>query len=236
MNFIIDFFIVLNKESLNFFLKQIRVSSTKIKIISNALNEKFMKKSNFKNSTKKLKKFGMASRINILKRHDLIIDAFQSKLLKEEKIKCYFAGSGENIIPLKKMIKNKKMFKFCGALNSNELKKWYDSLDFYIQATTGEGHSTSMLQAMGMNLPVLGSNVSGVKNFLHPKKNIGLVFDNRQTSLSIKIKSILKMSNYKKKNIVASQKKYLLNNFTEQKFLENYKIVIKKLVFDKNPT
>lgn len=234
--FIIDFFIVLNKESLNFFLKQFKVSSTKIKIISNALNEKFMKKSNFKNSTKKLIKFGMASRINILKRHDLIIDAFQSKLLKEEKIKCYFAGSGENIIPLKKMIKNKKMFKFCGALNSNELKKWYDSLDFYIQATSGEGHSTSILQAMGMNLPVLGSNVSGVKNFLHPKKNIGLVFDNRHTSLSIKIKSILKMSNYKKKKIIDSQKKYLLNNFTEKKFLENYKFVIKKLVFDKNST
>jgi len=87
-----------------------------------------------------------------------------------------------------------------------------------------------------MNLPVLGSNVSGVKNFLHPKKNIGLVFDNRQTSLSIKIKSILKMSNHKKKKIIASQKKYLLNNFTEKKFLENYKIVIKKLVFDKNST
>ena len=89
---------------------------------------------------------------------------------------------------------------------------------------------------MGMNLPVLGSNVSGVKNFLHPKKNIGLIFNNRKTSLAIKIRSILKMSNYKKKNIVISQKKYILDNFTEKKFLENYKIVIKKLVFDKNST
>ncbi len=234
--FIIDFFIVLNKESFNFLLNKFKVSTNKIKIISNAVNETFIKKSNFKNSKKKLVIFGMASRINKLKRHDLIISAFQTKLLKDEKIKCYFAGSGENIIPLKKMIKNKRMFKFCGALNSNELKKWYDSLDFYIQATSGEGHSTSILQAMGMNLPVLGSNVSGVKNFLNPKKNIGLIFNNRQTSLSTKIKSILKMSNYMKKKIVTSQKKYLLNNFTEQEFLENYKIVIKKLVFDKDPT
>ena len=157
-------------------------------------------------------------------------------MLKDEKIKCHFAGSGENILPLKKMIKNERMFKFCGALNTNELKKWYDSIDFYIQATSGEGHSTSILQAMGMNLPVLGSNVSGVKNFLYPKKNIGLIFNNSQVSLANKIKFILKMPNYKKKKIITSQKKYLLNNFTEKKFLKNYKIVIKKLVFDKNST
>ena len=234
--FIIDFFIVLNKESLNFFLNKFKISSNKIKIISNAVNEIFMKKSNFKNSKKKFIIFGMASRINTLKRHDLIIEAFQSKLLKDEKIKCHFAGSGENILPLKKMIKNERMFKFCGALNTNELKKWYDSIDFYIQATSGEGHSTSILQAMGMNLPVLGSNVSGVKNFLYPKKNIGLIFNNSQVSLANKIKFILKMPNYKKKKIITSQKKYLLNNFTEKKFLKNYKIVIKKLVFDKNST
>ena len=235
-SFIIDFYVVLNAESFNFFLKKFKVSSNKIKIIPNAINEKFLRKTNFKNFEKKSLVFGMASRINTLKRHDLIISAFQSNLLKDEKIKCYFAGSGENIIQLKKMIKNKRIFKFCGALNSNKLKKWYDSLDFYIQATSGEGHSTSILQAMGMNLPVLGSNVSGVKNFLHPKKNIGLIFNNRKTSLAIKIKSILKMSNYKKKNMIISQKKYLLDNFTENNFLENYKFVIKKLVFDKNST
>ena len=208
--FIIDFFIVLNKESLNFFLNKFKISSNKIKIISNAVNEIFMKKSNFKNSKKKFIIFGMASRINTLKRHDLIIEAFQSKLLKDEKIKCHFAGSGENILPLKKMIKNERMFKFCGALNTNELKKWYDSIDFYIQATSGEGHSTSILQAMGMNLPVLGSNVSGVKNFLYPKKNIGLIFNNSQVSLANKIKFILKMPNYKKKKNYHFSKKILI--------------------------
>ena len=36
--------------------------------------------------------------------------------------------------------------------------------------------------------------------------------------------------------MIISQKKYLLDNFTESKFLENYKFVIKKLVLDKNST
>ena len=172
----------------------------------------------------------MASRINNLKRHDLIVDSLQNSSLKNENLKCYFAGTGENIYLLKKKIKNKNKFKFFGVLNSNSLKKWYQSLDFYIQATSGEGHSTSMLQAMGMNLPILGSNVSGVKNFLYPKRNIGITFENNQNSLVSKLKFILKMSKNKKKIIITSQKKYLLENFNENKFLESYKKIVEKLL------
>ena len=36
--------------------------------------------------------------------------------------------------------------------------------------------------------------------------------------------------------MIISQKKYLLDNFKENNFLENYKFEIKKLVFDKNST
>ena len=234
--FIIDFFVTLNKDSFNFFKDKIKISKNRIKIIPNAVNQKFIKKTKFKNNQKKTIIFGMASRINILKRHDLIIDTLQSTLLKDENVKCYFAGSGENINLLKKNIKNRNKFKFFGALNSYELKKWYQSLDFYIQASTGEGHSTSILQAMGMNLPILGSNVSGIKNFLYPKKNIGITFENTQNSLAHKIKSILNMPDYKKRIIISSQKKYLLENFTESKFLKSYEQIIKKLVFYKNST
>ena len=42
--FTIDFFITLNKDSLNFFYNKIKISKNKIKIIPNAVNEKFIKK------------------------------------------------------------------------------------------------------------------------------------------------------------------------------------------------
>ena len=226
----IDFYITLNKDSLNFFYNIIKISKNKIKIIPNAVNKKFIKKKILTNKTKNITIIGMASRINNLKRHDLIVDSLQNSSLKNENLKCYFAGTGENIHLLKKKIKNKNKFKFFGVLNSISLKKWYQSLDFYIQATSGEGHSTSMLQAMGMNLPILGSNVSGVKNFLYPKRNIGITFENNQNSLVSKLKFILKMSNNKKKIIITSQKKYLLENFTENKLLESYKKIIEKLL------
>ena len=234
--FIIDFFVTLNKDSFKYFIDKIKISKNRIKIIPNAVNQNFIRKKIFINNLKKTVIFGMASRINNLKRHDLIVDVLQSEPLKDENIICYFAGSGENINFLKKKIKNKNKFKFFGALNSYDLKKWYQSLDFYIQATTGEGHSTSILQAMGMNLPILGSNVSGVKNFLYPKRNIGITFENNENSLISKIRSITKMTNNKRKIIVSSQKKYLLENFTEITFLNSYEKIIKKLVFNKNST
>ena len=40
-----------------------------------------------------------------------------------------------------------------------KLKKWYNSLDLYVQASVGEGMSMSILEAMSMKVPVIGSNV-----------------------------------------------------------------------------
>lgn len=227
---IIDFFIVLNKDSYNYFIKNIRLNPKRIKIIPNAINKNFIKNDNKKSKAKNTLVVGMASRINNLKRHDLIIDAIQHDILKNFNIKAYFAGDGENINFLKNKIFEKNTFKFSGVLNLKKLKKWYNSLDFYIQATTGEGHSTSILQAMGMNLPVLGSNVSGVNNFLIPPKKIGIIFNNDIKSLAKKIRYFAEMNDNKKDKIIRAQKDYILNNYSEIKFLNEYKKIIKKLI------
>ena len=142
--------------------------------------------------------------------------------------RCFFAGNGENVDYLNSLIRDKTKFKFFGNLKSTQLKNWYKSLDVYVQATNGEGHSTSILQAMGMNLPILASNVSGIKNFLIPKKNIGLTFENNTSSLIKYIKIFLKMSSNKRSKIIYSQKKYISNNYSEDIFLYEYLKIIKK--------
>ena len=227
---IINFFVVLNKDSYFYLLNKININSSKIKIIPNSVNKNFITNMKKKQRKKNYLVIGMASRINRLKRHDLIVKALQDNELKNFKIKCLFAGDGENIINIKNIIKSKNRFKFCGILNSVDLKKWYKSLDVYIQATTGEGHSTSILQAMGMNLPILASNVSGIKNFLFPKKKIGLTFENNKKSLFKSIKYLLFISNKEKQTIIKSQKKYILKYYSEEIFLNNYKKIIKDLI------
>lgn len=235
-NKFIDAYIVLNKDNYQYFLKKIRINSKKIKIIPNAINKNFIKDVYKPNLRKETIFFGMASRINFLKRHDIIIDAVEHNLLKDENIKVYFAGEGENVKYLKNKIKNKKKFKFFGKLNPKNLKNWYSKLDCYIQATNGEGHSTSILQAMGMNLPVLASNVSGIKNFLLPKQNIGITFENNPVSLAKKIKYFISLSNLEKSKIINSQKRYILQNYSEYVFLSKYEKIINQLILLKNPT
>ncbi len=225
---IIDYFVVLNKDSYLYFVNKIKLNSNKIKLIPNAVNKFFIIKRKKQKNKKNQLIFGMASRINLLKRHDLIINAIQHKELKNYNIKCYFAGDGENVDNLKRLIKEKNKFKFFGNLKINQLKKWYKSLDIYLQATNGEGHSTSILQAMGMNLPILASNVSGIKNFLIPKKNIGLTFENNTNSLIKSIKLILKMKEHKRIQIINCQKKYISNKYSEDAFLKAYMQLIKK--------
>ena len=52
------------------------------------------------------------------------------------------------------------------------MKLWYKKLNLYVHATNGEGMSISILEAMSMKIPVIGSNVMGVNNFLNEKKKI----------------------------------------------------------------
>ena len=226
----IDHIIVLNKESYDYFLKTINLSSKKISIIPNAINKEFIRKKNKIKNIKNSLVIGMAARMNDSKRHDLIIDAIHHPILKNINVKVFFAGTGENINFLKKRVKNNKIFKFNGLLNSKKLKRWYMSIDIYIQATNGEGHSTSILQAMGMNLPVMASNVSGIKKFLIPNKNIGIIFENNPRSLAIKIQDYNKLKKNKILRLVRSQKEYVLSNYSEQIFLDAYSRVI-KLIF-----
>ncbi len=225
----INFFVVLNKDSYSYFLEKIKINTSKIKVIANSVNKNFIINTIKKRKKKNSLVIGMASRINKLKLHGLIVEALEDQELKDLNIKCLFAGDGENINNIKNIIKNKKKFKFYGVLNSKDLKKWYRSLDVYIQATTGEGHSTSVLQAMGMNLPILASNVSGIKNFLFPKKNIGFKFENNKKSLIKHIKKLMKMNNEERSQIIRSQKKYILNKYSEDIFLNNYINIIKHL-------
>jgi glycosyltransferase involved in cell wall biosynthesis len=235
-NIFFDLYIVLNKENYKYFLKKIKINSKKIKIIPNSVSKNFIKNTNKTKLKQKTFFFGMASRINFQKRHDLIIDAIEHNLLKEKNIKVYFAGSGENVQYLKQKIQCKKKFKFFNNLDSKNLKKWYSKLDCYIQATNGEGHSTSILQAMGMNLPVIASNVSGIKNFLYPAKNIGIIFKNDPFSLAKAIKYFISLSKSEKNRIIFSQKKYILSKYSEDIFLEKYEKIINESIFLKNST
>jgi glycosyltransferase involved in cell wall biosynthesis len=75
---------------------------------------------------------------------------------------------------------NKKII-FTGWLQKQDLWKIYLASDLFIMPSLSEGMPNTMLEALGLNLPCLGSRIPGIMDILHyeellfdPKNNIGL--------------------------------------------------------------
>ena len=170
-SFFLDKLVFLNKESMNYAKNFMKLPLSKICMIPNGINTNFFKpmlrKKNFF-----LFKIGMASRVNKLKCHDLIVDALNSNMLKKFNIEFSLAGDGEDLNNFKNRVKklklNKKV-KILGYKNEYAIKKWLNNLDLYVQASIGEGVSVSLLQAMSMRVPAIGSSVSGIRELLKKK-------------------------------------------------------------------
>lgn len=229
VKFFFDGVVALHKVRKNFFLRK-KIDKKKIFLISNGIE--VTNKTPKKKFSKKKLIIGMASRINLQKNHDLIIDVFNRKEIRERNIYCYFAGKGETLEYLKQKVKDlslgKKIF-FLGNLKGNELRNFYKKLDLYVQASRGEVMSISIFEAFNNNIPVLGSNVEGINNFLIPKKKIGILFENNQKSLSKKLIEFNNLKNKEKLKYSIEQKKFLIENYNSKKMFDNYQRMIEKI-------
>lgn len=229
IKFSFDKIVVLNKEKFNFFLNK-NIIKKKIILIPNGI--KNIKNSKKKKFSKNRLIIGMASRINNNKYHELIIDVFNSKEIRNKNIYCYFAGEGEKIEYLKNKVKsfflNKKII-FLGNLNEKKLNDFYKKLDLYIQASKGEVLSISMLEAFNYQVPVLGSNVEGINNLLIPNKKIGILFNNNKKSLLKKIIFFYKLNSKKKLEYSQRQKEYFYKNFTSKIMFKGYGKLVEKI-------
>ena len=146
---------------------------------------------------------GMAGRLTLGKRHDLLIEAIYSLNQRGVKVKLKFAGSGSLIEKYKNVIVNKELeelIEFEGSLNQDEIVGFYNSLDAYIHATEGETICYSILEAQACGLPILASNVHGVNNVI--KQHVdGLLFNNNIESICDVISEALRLELLKRMSV-----------------------------------
>ena len=172
----------------------------------------------------------MACRVNKLKKYNMILDALKTKRLSNRKIKFSLAGSGEELDSFKKRVsryklKNKVIIE--GYLNQNRLKKWFNSIDLYVQASKDEGMSISILQALAMKCLVIGSNVPGISSILGKKKYVGMLFKNNVEDLSKKIEYFFLLNKYKKDKFRTSQYSYITEHHNHKIIFGKYYSLIK---------
>ena len=218
-----DKVIVLNKNTFNFLSSVVNIPSKKLCIIPNGVNTSFFSPKYHKKK-KSFFKIGMACRVEKNKLHDLIADTLKSNSLKDFNIKFSLAGTGKDLKNFKNRIKymiHKKKIECVGYLNQVDLKKWLRTLDLYIQASKGEGISISLLSAMSTGVPVLGSRVEGIKDFLY-KNYLGILFNNNSADLAKKIKFFYSLNTKEKLKYSQIQRKYIVSNFNYEKMFKNY--------------
>lgn len=214
-NFLIlfDAWISINKIDFYYMKSMHKTFLKKFFYIENGVNINFFSNQKIKKK-EKVFKIGMACRIDNTKEYKLIARALKHSKIKNLNIKFSLCGSGSDLANFKKFLLDEKLTNRVileGNLFDEKLKNWFRSLDLYVQASKGEQMSISVLQAMSMRVPVIGSNVNGLDNFLNNKKKIGRLFKNNIQDLASSIFFFYKISFAEKKNILfLSTKKFAI--------------------------
>lgn len=223
-----DYIITVSKKNYTYYLKKFKIKEN-LKFISNGIDIEFFSS----NRVIKLNNhfyIGMAGRINETKLQELIIESLIK--LKNYNINLTFAGDGPKIPLLKKIINNHGLIKrvnFEGRLDNFQLKKWFNKIDLYVQASKGEAMSISVLQAFAASVPVLASKVAGLTEIINEKKNLGFFFHNNVNSIVKKIIHIMNLNKNNIKKIINKQKRYVKKYFSEQQMFLEYKKIITTL-------
>jgi|688.fasta_scaffold203976_2 glycosyltransferase involved in cell wall biosynthesis len=231
--FYIDAIVFVNKSDFNKMKKLNKLYSKKFNLIENGINTKKYPTIFFKKKKSKTFKIGMACRVDSSRPYNLIVNSLLEKKIKNLNISFSLCGDGSDFYNFNKFIKEKNLcdkVKLEGYLSDKKLNTWFSSLDLYVQASYGEGMSTALLQAMSMKKLVIGSNVSGIKNFFKSKRYFGMLFRNNVKDLSKKIYFFYKLDKKKRKKYINTQYKLIKTKYSSNKMIDEYKSLINKIL------
>jgi len=206
----------------DFIYKYLRFFKKRYSTILNAVNLTEFK---IKKRRTRYKNIGMAARFVDDKLQILLLESFKKNIdfFKLKKIKLHLAGDGVN---LKKYLLKYKKYKnivFNGNLHGKKLINWFKNMDLYAHISKDETTSTSILQAISCDTPLLISDVEGNKSLIHKLKvtNYCKITKNNEDDIGNNIKKIIKDKNsfYNARKLkILSQPKIDLKIFFKQYF------------------
>jgi glycosyltransferase involved in cell wall biosynthesis len=112
-------------------------------------------------------RIGMAARFTPSKRHELLVEVVRRLNERSPKTvwQLTFAGTGQTCAAVRQLADDMgESVAFEGFLDEGQLADWYRSLTVYALVSDGEAFSTSILQAMASGLPVVASDVDGIRD------------------------------------------------------------------------
>ncbi len=161
-----------------------------VEIVPNGidLNNLKSKISNLKNLEKKSKVIITTSRLVLKNGIDILIEAI-AKLKKEGlsgEIQCQILGSGDNekYKDLARILGVSDEVIFLGHIDPEVVYVYLANADIFVRPSRSEGLGSSFLEAMGAGLPIVGTRVGGIPDFLKDPSEVG---EDKATGLFAKV-------------------------------------------------
>ncbi|NUM25106.1 MAG: glycosyltransferase family 4 protein [Candidatus Buchananbacteria bacterium] len=114
--------------------------------------------------------------------------------VKDLPVKLLILGSGELEIQLKSLAQEigvRDKILFLGHIDQQDLPKYLKLSNVYVRASRSEGLGSAFLEAMAAGLPVIGTNVGGIPDFLKDGENGFFCEVNNPRDLANKIQLLL---------------------------------------------
>lgn len=174
---------------------------------------------------------GMIGRFSSQKNQAMIVDAaikwFSFGQL-DKTIHFHFAGDGEKLEGLKKIVREEKLdtqIHFHGLLGEKEIIELLTRLDVYIHASFAETMCTSVMQAMACGLPVLASNIPGINDIVEEKNN-AFLFENKNKEGLLKHLLELKNDDNKRNEMGENARNFAITHFSAVDTFRRYNSMI----------
>jgi glycosyltransferase involved in cell wall biosynthesis len=163
---------------------------------------------------------GSIGRLTLQKDYKTLIEAMV--ILKDEKISCLLAGKGSEKKNLEKLVEKNNLlnkFMFLGVVDA--VPEFLGKLDMFVLPSRWEGFGLVILEAGASKLPVVASDVDGIKEIIRNNHN-GLLFKAGDAGdLAKKIKELI--SNKEKRERLAKELyKNTKDNFSIDKMVKKY--------------
>ena len=154
-----------------------RVSGGKIIIVPNGVD---MEKFKFSERGKKTDDAVVITTSRLVRKNglDILIKAIAeiSRSGSGMKIKCLILGNGpeeRNLKDLAKSLSVKDKVEFLGHVDPALLPGYLGMADIFVRPSRSEGLGSSFLEAMSVGLPVIGTRVGGIVDFIKDPSEVG---------------------------------------------------------------
>lgn len=163
---------------------------------------------------------------------DVLIAAIAKFKEKRPNVKCLILGDGPERSALERQAKKLKLetnVLFLGQVGQKDLPLYLKISDMFVRPSRSEGLGSSFLEAMAAEVPVIGTPVGGIVDFLHNGQTGFLVEVDNPEELAEKMDFVLKNSEARKR-VVYNAKSLVDENYSWDKIAKLFKNIFDKLI------